>query len=98
MLNQNKRARCKASSFFVYLQKAWQGTPVGVPLVYIYKTGAGKPTVLIVDLFININRIINFLFNNISKKNDPTWYALLRGVSGSVTIIIYKSKKYVNNE
>ena len=82
----------------MYLQKAWQGTPVGVPLVYVYKTGAGKPTVLIVDLFININRIINFLFNNISKKNDPTWYALLRGVSGSVTIIIYKSKKYVNNE
>lgn len=34
----------------------------------------------------------------IPQKNDPTWYALLRGVSGSVTVIIYESKKYVNNE
>lgn len=26
----------------MYLQKVWQGTPVGVPLVYVDKTGAGK--------------------------------------------------------
>ena len=49
-------------------------------------------------LFININCIIKFFFhNNTSKKNDPTWYALLRGVSGSVVLIIYDSKQYVKN-
>ena len=39
----------------------------------------------------------NFSSIIIPQKNDPTWYALLRGVSGSVVLIIYDSKQYVKN-